>query len=77
MQNQRRNQSWACVASTMEIFFARTPRHFCVEIPTEKNAAGAAARYKPIVYALLEFPCAAIAWQTTSMMSKRILKVAS
>ena len=31
-------------------------------------------KYEPIVYALLEFPCAAIAWQTTSMMSKRILK---
>ena len=31
-----------------------------------KNAAGAAAKYEPIVYALLEFPCAAIAWQTTS-----------
>ena len=40
-----------------------------------KNAASAAVKYKPIVYALLEFPCAAIAWQTTSMMLKRILKV--
>ena len=42
-----------------------------------KKATSAAVKYKPIVYALLEFPCAAIAWQTTSMMLKRILKVAS
>ena len=42
-----------------------------------KNAASATAKYKPIVYALLECPCAAIAWQVTSMIAKRILKVAS
>ena len=42
-----------------------------------KIAASGTAKYEPIVYALLDFPCAAIAWQTTSMMSKRILKVAS
>ena len=42
-----------------------------------KNAASAAAKYEPIVYALLECPCAAIAWQVTSMIVKRILKVAS
>ena len=42
-----------------------------------KNAAGAAVKYKPIVYALLECPCAAIAWQVTSKIAKTILKVAS
>ena len=34
-----------------------------------KNAAGATAKYEPIVYALLECPCAAIAWQVTSMIA--------
>ena len=43
----------------------------------QKNAAGAAAKYEPIVYALLECPCAAIAWQVTSKIAKTILKVAS
>ena len=42
-----------------------------------KNSAGATAKYEPIVYALLECLCAAIAWQVTSMIAKRILKVAS
>ena len=43
----------------------------------QNNAAGASAKYKPIVYALLECPCAAIAWQVTSKIAKTILKVAS
>ena len=43
----------------------------------KKNAAGAAAKCEPIVYALLECPCAAIAWQVTSKIAKTILKVAS
>ena len=43
----------------------------------QKNSAGAAAKYEPIVYALLECPCAAIAWQVTSKIAKTILKVAS
>ena len=38
-----------------------------------KNAAGAAVKYEPSVYALLECPCAAIVWQVTSMIAKRIL----
>ena len=42
-----------------------------------KNAASATAKYKPIVYALLECPCAAITWQVTSKIAKMILKVAS
>ena len=76
MQNQRRNRSWACVASTMENFSRGCLVTSVLKYP-QKNAAGAAVKYKPIVYALLEFPCAAIAWQTTSMILKRILKVAS
>ena len=54
---------------------------FCEDISSllcqnthRKNAAGAAVKYEPIVYALLEFSRAAIAWQTTSMMSKGFLK---
>ena len=43
----------------------------------QKNAAGAAAKYEPIVCALLECPWVAIAWKVTSMIVKRILKVAS
>ena len=43
----------------------------------QKNAASAATKYEPIVYALLECPCAAIAWQVTSKIAKTILKVAS
>ena len=70
------NWSWSCVASTMENFFWWTSRHFYVKIPY-KNAASAAAKYEPIVYALLECPCAAIAWQVTSKIAKKILKVAS
>ena len=77
MQNQRRNQSWACVTSTMEINFHEDILSLLCRNTHRKTAAGATAKYEPIVYALLEFPCAAIAWQTTSMMSKRILKVAS
>ena len=42
-----------------------------------KNTASATTKYEPIVYALLECPCAAIAWQVTSMIVKRILKVVS
>ena len=42
-----------------------------------KNAAIATMKYNPIVYALLGCPCAAIAWQVTCMIAKRILKVAS
>ena len=41
----------------------------------KENAAAAAAKYEPIVYALLECPCAAIAWQVTSKIAKMILKV--
>ena len=44
---------------------------------TLKNATSAAAKYEPIVYALLECPCAAIAWQVTSKRAKMILKLAS
>ena len=43
----------------------------------QKNAAGHAAKCEPIVYALLECPCSAIAWQVTSKIAKTILKVAS
>ena len=43
----------------------------------QKNAAGAAEKYEPIVYALLECPCAAIAWQITLKIAKTILRVAS
>ena len=60
----------------MEKIFWQTSCHFYVKIPS-KNAAGAAAKYEPIVYALLECPCAAIAWQVTSKIAKTILKVAS
>ena len=60
----------------MEKIFWRTSHDFCVQIPS-KNAAGAAEKYEPIVYALLECPCAAIAWQVTLKIVKTILKVAS
>ena len=58
-------------------------KKFHMDIPSllcpnthRKNAAGAAAKYEPIVYALLECPYSAIAWQVTSMIAKMILKVA-
>ena len=58
--------------------------HFCTDMSSllcpnthRKNTAGAAMRHEPIVYALLECPCAAIAWQVTSVIAKRIHKVAS
>ena len=60
-------------------------KKFCADISSllcpnthRKNAASATTKYEPIVYALLECPCAAIAWQVASMIAKRmILKVAS
>ena len=55
-------------------------KFFCVDVSSllcpntrRKNAASATVKYEPIVYALLECPCAAIALQVTSMIAKRIL----
>ena len=56
-------------------------KHFCMDVSSllcpnthRKNASGTTAKYEPIVYALLECPCAAIPWQVTSMIAKRFLK---